>query len=76
MPKMIRAKFICHSVTKFKSGWGDYPIHYNFKFQAVTGGSEENKSFFASTPSGMIELSSVKEDLFEVGQDAAEGLVA
>lgn len=27
------------------------------KFQAVTSGSEENKSFFASTPSGEISLS-------------------
>jgi hypothetical protein len=65
----VRAKFSCSSVTKFKSGWGDYPIHYNFKFQVVSSGSEENKKFFAATPSGILELSALKEDLFEVGKE-------
>jgi len=69
MPEIIRAKFTCTQVTKFKSGWGDYPIHYNFKFQAVSSGSEENKKFFAATPSGSIELSALNADLFEVGKE-------
>jgi hypothetical protein len=35
----------------------------------VSSGSEENKKFFAATPSGIIELSALKEDLFEVGKE-------
>lgn len=65
----VRAKFMCNSVTKYKSGWGDFPIHYNFKFQVVSSGSDENKKFFAATPSGIVELSAVNADLFEVGRE-------
>jgi hypothetical protein len=65
----VRAKFTCTQVTKYKSGWSDHPIHYNFKFQAVSSGSEENKKFFAATPSGSVELSALNADLFEVGKE-------
>ncbi len=67
--RKVRAKFVCNSVTKFKSGWGDHPIHYNYVFAAVTSGSEENKSFFASTPSGKVELSALSAELFEIGKE-------
>ena len=69
MEKKVRAKFTCNSVTKYKSGWGDFPNHYNFEFSAVSSGSEENKKFFAATPSGTVKLSALKEDLFEVGKE-------
>lgn len=71
MAQKIRAKFYCTSITKsLGSRWvdGKYeqaPV-YNYRFQAVTSGSEENKDFFASTPSGSIELTAVRDDLFEL----------
>lgn len=67
----VRAKFVCTSVTKYKYGWGsqESPFHYNYAFMAVTSGSDENESFFASTPSGEVKLSALKGDLFEVGKE-------
>jgi len=71
----VHAKFYCTSVTKTMGGKynseGKYEqgVVYNYKFQAVTSGSEENKSFFASTPSGSIELVAVRDDLFEINQE-------
>lgn len=65
---MTRAKFKCNSVTK-QTGWGEHEFLYSAKFGVVNGNSEENKSFFASTPSGMIEIATVKEDHFEVGKE-------
>jgi len=62
----IRTKFFCHSVTKMVSAPA---FVYNYKFSAVTSGSEENKTFWKWTPSGMIELSSIRDDLFEVGKE-------
>lgn len=70
--KQVRAKFTCISVTKYRHGWGgeqSSPFHYNYKFQAVSSGSEENKKFFAATPSGSVELSALSSELFEVGKE-------
>ena len=66
----VRAKFVCTGVTKRKH-WNqsEAPFNYDAEFSAVTGGSEENKSFYAATPSGKINLYTVKDDLFEVGKD-------
>lgn len=64
----VRCKFRCVSVTKYVSGWEDHPVHYNYKFSVVSSGSEENKKFFAATPSGEITLSALKDDLFDIGQ--------
>lgn len=70
MPEQnVRAKFTCYQVTKYRSGWGEYPYHYTYKFQAVSNGSEENKKFFAATPSGSVELTALNAELFEVGKD-------
>ena len=71
----VRAKFSCTSVTKQMGGKynpeGKYEsgVVYDYKFQAVVGGTDENKSFFASTPSGQISLSAVRDDLFEIGKE-------
>lgn len=71
----IRAKFYCSSVTKTIGGRynsdGKYEqgVVYNYRFQAVTSGSKENESFYASTPSGTIELQSVRDDLFEINKE-------
>ncbi len=63
----IRCKFECVEVVKRK-GWGGHEFLYAAKFQAVTGKSSENEAFFAATPSGNLEVSTVKDDLFEVGK--------
>ncbi len=63
----VRAKFKCNSVTTSLNYQGR--LIYSYKFQVVTNNSPENKSFFEATPSGMLELGSVKEDLFEIGKE-------
>lgn len=68
-----RCKFTCVSVTKSKS-WEQNPApgreyHYSAKFQAVTSGSDENAAFFAATPAGTLEVSTVVQDVFVVGED-------
>ena len=63
-----RAKFKCNSVTK-RQGWGNFKFLYEATFSPVGGDSEENKSFFAATPSGTISLSTIKDDHFEVGKE-------
>lgn len=68
-----RCKFTCTSVKKYSaSGWYTEPkadFMYEATFQAVTGGSEENKKFFASTPTGELKVSTVREDLFVPGRE-------
>jgi len=63
-----RAKFRCTEVAK-RVGWGENPVMYAAKFSVVTGGSEENKEFFAATPGGNVELTTIREDHFEVGEE-------
>jgi len=65
--KMVRAKFVCQAVTKRKNYDTQKPFLWDYEFSPVTGGSEENKQFFAYTPSGTIKLSSISSELFEVG---------
>lgn len=72
---MTRAKFYCTSVLKTIQGVnneeGKYvqrPV-FTYKFQVVSSGSEENKKYFASTPSGSIELSALREDMFEISKE-------
>ena len=66
---MTRAKFTCFAVEKSKHWDSTKGFVYKAKFSPVTGGSEENQSFFAATPSGSIELSTLSKDLFEPGVD-------
>lgn len=67
MSQIIRAKFYCSSMTiipdKTKGKL------YNYKFSPVISGSEENKNFFAYTPSGVVELNSIVEDQFIPGKE-------
>lgn len=67
-----RAKFRIDAITKRKH-WnkdqGDFL--YDLEASPVTGDSEENKRFFASTPSGSIKLGTVNENAvkgFEPGR--------
>jgi hypothetical protein len=67
---MIRAKFIVNSITQ-TAGWGKNPRIYTVRMSPVSSGSEENDAFYASTPTGMIELGLVSEAAgkqFEIGQ--------
>ena len=65
----VRCKFTCNEVTKRKSWRGAADeFHYAAKFSVVTDGSDEDKRFFAATPSGSIEVSTLRIDTFEVGK--------
>jgi hypothetical protein len=70
-----RCKFQCSGVTKrktstFNSETQKYEpgFGYDAEFFAVTGDSEENKKFFASTPSGSLKVSTYRDDVFEAGK--------
>ncbi len=71
----VRAKFKCVEIKKSMGGTYDSTGKYvtgvlhGYRFNPVGSDSEENKKFFASTPSGLIELHSVRDDLFELGKE-------
>lgn len=67
----VKAKFKVTGVTK-RQGWGDNPFVWDIKLNPVVGNTEENKSFYAATPSGEITLGTVNENAanaFEPGKD-------
>lgn len=65
---MVRAKFRCQSVTTSINSYGKQL--QTFKFFPVTNGSEENKRFFDSTPSGNLELGVVNPEVsFDIGSE-------
>ena len=62
----VRAKFYCVSVEDAVEG------SKNITLNAVTSGSEENKSFFKYTPTGQITFNCVNDEasaLFEPGKE-------
>lgn len=63
-----RCKFQCQSVTKTLHWDRSGKFLHTAKFSAVTDGSDENKQFFAATPSGSIEVGTYVPDVFEVGK--------
>lgn len=68
----VRCKFRCNSALKhLDTGFGQYPgrFLYTYEFSAVYEGSDENKRFFAYTPSGSLKVGSFKDDLFEPGKE-------
>lgn len=65
---MIRCKFVCSETGK-RAGWGPNKFLHHAVLMPVTSGSEENKKFFAATPCGKLEVSSVIQDAFEVGKE-------
>lgn len=67
----VRAKFKVHSITE-REGWGEHKLLRDVKLTPVVGGSEENKQFYAASPSGEIVLGCANADAaaqFEVGQE-------
>lgn len=63
----IRAKM--QVAYKNKSQWN--AANWQVRLQAVTDGSEENKKFFAATPSGYVEVW-VNEAVADQFQEGAE----
>ncbi|HYE59074.1 MAG TPA: hypothetical protein VD948_11240 [Rhodothermales bacterium] len=53
---MVRAKFICHSITRRKHWEPGKGEIWDIKLSPVTTGSDEDKAFWAATPSGEITL--------------------
>jgi len=62
----IRCKFKCVEATEVADGKRTL---FNYKFFPVVEGSEENKKFFAFTPAGILQVSSVIEKSFDVGKE-------
>ena len=63
---MVRAKFVVDNISKSRFGW------HSITMSPVSGGSEENKAFWAATPGGKIEFNCVNDkaiEQFEVGKE-------
>lgn len=64
---ITRCKFAC--VSKTISGAGENQTN-TFVFTPVTGGNDENKSFWKWTPSGKLEFNCLNPNVdFEIGKD-------
>lgn len=61
-----RCKVQCQSVTK-TTGWNGVEFMFSAKFFPVTATNPENSKFFASTPGGEINLTTIREDHFKPG---------
>jgi hypothetical protein len=73
---ITRCKFHCHSVTKrqhsnynYETKANDLSFVFSAEMSPVMGNSEENKKFFASTPTGEFKVGTIREDVFEPGKD-------
>lgn len=68
---MVRAKFKVQSISRAQ-GWGQHKEVQTIKLAPVTGGSPENDAFYAATPGGQIELSTVRAEAageFDLGRE-------
>jgi hypothetical protein len=73
----VRAKFAVNSIERFNTsvyadGKSTIKECQNIKLSAVCGNSDENKQFFASTPSGQLQLGTVNVEAaakFELGKE-------
>ena len=57
-----RCKVTCTAVTQDVAG-------YNYQFNFVTSGSDENEKFFKYTPCGKFEFGCTEERKFEPGKE-------
>jgi hypothetical protein len=67
---MTRAKFICVSKTETAGNYYDSQTQESksgtvvaVRFIPVTSGSNENKEFYKSTPSGNVELGGLRKEV-------------
>jgi hypothetical protein len=65
---VTRTKFVCNSKKQLVGWAGTQSFVYEYSFSPVMDGSAENRAFYASTPSGNIQLTAVRQDLFEPGK--------
>jgi hypothetical protein len=69
----VRAKFVVNSITRQKHWSSERGGEIQtIRLSPVTSGSDENKGFYAATPSGLIELGTVNADAvkeFELGAE-------
>lgn len=72
---ITRAKFLCVSVEEKQGGLWDENgenystgVYYRYQFNVVLDGSEENRKFFSSTPSGSVVLDCVRKSNFVTGK--------
>lgn len=73
----VQAKFVVNSITRSK-GWGTTGEIQTINLSPVTGGtnaSEENKKFWAATPSGKIEIGTVNKDAGDYFELSGEYIV-
>lgn len=57
----VRAKFKVQSITT-SARWNGPGLMGTVKLQPVTSGSDENKKFYETTPSGEIALGTINEE--------------
>ena len=69
METTVRCKFVCVGRKQRLENWTKGRVLFDYEFTAVQNGSEENKKFFAYTPCGKFEVSSVTSDQFEIGKE-------
>ena len=68
----VRAKFKVDSVTK-RPHWDKISCHlHDIELSVVHGDSEENKKFFAATPTGTIKVQSISAEAGELFEPGAE----
>jgi hypothetical protein len=68
----VRAKFKVKSITRSEHWDKSKGELQTIKLAPVMSGSEENKEFYAASPSGVIELGTVNESArkqFELGKE-------
>lgn len=64
----VRCKFYCRERTETYDSF-EKRMLYGYKFSVVTANSEENKKFWAWTPNGTFEVTTVLSGQFEVGKE-------
>lgn len=67
----VRAKFKVVNISR-APGWGGVKEVQTIRLQPVTSNSPENAAFYAATPGGSIELSTVNADAagqFDLGKE-------
>lgn len=68
----VRAKFKVDEIVERKHWTNGEPNTFDVKLSAVTGGSDENKRFFAATPGGSISIVCARHDaahMFRPGEE-------